>query len=170
MKTRLLVCLLLFSAMAFAQNGSSIAFSTPSTSGPCITPAPGETIICGSTNAISVSFNGGPYIALPATGIQGPAGPQGIPGATGPAGPVGLTGATGAVGAPGPTGSIGLTGPTGLTGATGSAGSAGPIGLTGATGPAGPQGIQGPAGTTPATLTCASLSTGTSGVVLTGCH
>jgi hypothetical protein len=117
MKT-LIVCLML-TAVAVAQTGSSIAFSTPTTAGPCITPATGTTVLCGTGSSVLVSFNGATYAAL-----TGPAGPTGPAGATGPAGPQGPTGATGAAGASGsiqatitctgetitPTGGIVLTG------------------------------------------------------------
>lgn len=146
---RTLLCVIAMSVGVLAQSGSSIAFSTPSTAGPCITPASGQTILCGSANTVSVSFNGASYIALPATGIAGPAGPTG---------PAGATGATGAAGSTGLTGATGATGPAGATGATGAAGA------TGATGP------QGPSGTIQASITCSSITVTTSGVVLTGCH
>jgi len=101
MKT-LIVCLML-TAAAIAQTGSSIAFSTPTTAGPCITPTSGTTILCGTGSSVLVSFNGAAYVTLPATGPVGPAG------ATGPAGPIGPAGPQGATGAAGASGSIQAT-------------------------------------------------------------
>lgn len=74
-----------------------------------------------------------------------------------------VSAAQGPVGPAGPQGPIGPAGPVGATGAAGAKGAAGP---TGATGPAGPQGAP---GTVQATITCSSLSTTATGVVLSGC-
>lgn len=127
-------------------NGSSLAFSTPSTSGPCLSPATGTTIICGSNSTVSVSFNGGAYVTLPASGPPGPTGPQGQKGAQGD---------------PGPAGSLG---PAGAKGDPGAVGAPGPQGQPGPAGPAGP------GGGLPATFTCSGFSSGPTGVSFTGCH
>ena len=136
---------------AWLRNGRVIAGATSASYVP-VTADVGSGVSCRATarngfgdadstsEAKTVTMNGGP------TGPTGPTGPQGPTGPTGPQGPGGPTGPGG------PSGPSGPTGPTGATGATGATGPAGP------TGPTGPQG---PAGTVPTIrITCVTQGSG----------
>lgn len=87
---------LVIAAIGYAQNGSSVAITSNTTS-PCFTPVAGQVILCATSTGLLVSQNGAAYAALGAQGPQGPAGPQG---------PQGPTGATGATGPQGPAGTV----------------------------------------------------------------
>src|SRR5690349_7693217 len=126
MKRMLLIVVLLASALAYGQTvtGSSLNFGTSSTS-KCLDPTAGQTIVCGTPNSVTVSFNGSAPVTLPAQGTPGAAATITIgsvtPGAAGTAPKVTNSGTTQAAvlnftipaGAIGPQGQIGATGPTG---------------------------------------------------------
>lgn len=150
-------------SLGFQSPGSSL---TVSNSTNCPLPSKGVFAICKQTAGGVAMFTdeGSPYAPLNLTGVPGPQGPAG------PAGLTGATGATGAAGATGLAGKNGTNGTNGTPGATGSTGPAGPVGPTGLTGPIGPIGPIGPPGTVAASITCTSMTTNSTGIVLTGCH
>lgn len=142
---KLIALLFLCSLGAYAQTvtGSSLNFDTTSTS-KCKDPTAGQTILCGTGNSVTISFNGSAAVTLPAKGNDGVAATITIgtiaAGAAGTAPKVTNSGTANAA-------VLNFTIPVGANGTNG---------VNGATGAPGPQGPAGPAGT--ATLVNANCS------------
>jgi hypothetical protein len=132
---KILLFIFLLNVAVVAQTGSSISFGTSGTSS-CDAPAANKTILCGTANSVTVSFNGASPITLPAKGNDGVAATITIgtvtSGATGTAPKVTNGGTANAAvlnftipsGAPGTNGTNGKDGATGAQGPPGPAGTA----------------------------------------------
>jgi len=136
MRKLILICALFTTIAVYGQTvtGSSLNFGTSSTS-KCMDPTAGQTIVCGTPNAVTVSFNGATPVTLPAQGTPGAAATITVGTVT-----AGTAGSTPKVTNSGTSSAavfnftipIGATGPAGPTGATGPAGPAGTTTLSNA--------------------------------------